>query len=337
MLFSFLYTCLLAASIALYLPLVANAEEAVAQIGVQAPGFYRMRLGHFEITALSDGTHPFPIPTVMIRAKPNGAAEPLVQARPGEAEALLAEQHLAMPYEGSINAFLVNTGDKLVLIDAGAGSLYGACCGKLVANLRASGYRPEQVNEILLTHLHADHVGGVAINGKMTFPNATIRVSRKEADYWLNTANEASAPSILLPMFKGAQLVLKPYIAAGRFQPFKGEGEVLPGFTAIATPGHTPGHTSYRIVSGADTLLVWGDIVHVSPIQFPDPHVTVTYDSNQGGAEATRKELFSQAVRGGFWIGAAHIAFPGLGHIGAEGGHFIWIPASYTTQVAASP
>jgi glyoxylase-like metal-dependent hydrolase (beta-lactamase superfamily II) len=304
----------------------------VRQVGVQAPGFYRMRLGRFEVTALLDGTHPFPIPSVMVRARPDGIPEPLVQARPGEAEALLAEQHLTMPYEGSINAFLINTGTRLVLIDSGAGALYGACCGRLVANMRAAGYQPEQVDDVLLTHLHADHVGGVAIGGKMTFPNATIRMSRKDADYWLNPANEAGAPAILLPMFKGAQAVLKPYAAAKRLRPFDRDGDILPGFTAMATPGHTPGHTSYRVVSGGETLLVWGDIVHVSPIQFPDPHVTVTYDSDRDGAEVQRRAVFSEAAQGGFWIGAAHIAFPGLGHIGTKDGHFTWIPASYTTQ-----
>jgi glyoxylase-like metal-dependent hydrolase (beta-lactamase superfamily II) len=327
-------SALLATSIGISLVLLAPVQAAAPQVGVQAPGFYRMRLGHFEVTALSDGTHTFPIPAVMMRKRLDGIAEPLVQARPGEVEALLAEQHLSLPYEGSINAFLVNTGDKLVLIDTGAGALYGECCGKLVTNLRASGYQPEQVDEVLLTHLHADHVGGVATDGRMTFPNATIRVSRKDTDYWLNRANEAVASTFLLPMFKGAQSVLKPYIDAGRLKPFDGPGEVLPGFTAIATPGHTPGHTSFRVVSSGETLLAWGDIVHVSPIQFPDPRVTVTYDNDQDGAEAQREALFSEAVRGGFWIGAAHIAFPGLGHIGAKDGRFVWIPASYSTQTA---
>jgi glyoxylase-like metal-dependent hydrolase (beta-lactamase superfamily II) len=317
-----------------YVALPADAAP-IAQIGIQAPGFYRMRMGKFEITALLDGTHPFPIPAVMVRARPDGTQEPLVQARPGEAEALLAEQHLSMPYEGSINAFLINTGTRLVLIDSGAGALYGACCGKLVENMRASGYQPEQVDDVLLTHLHADHVGGIMTGGKMTFPRATIHVSRKELEYWSNPKNEAVAPSILLPMFKGAQSVLKPYAAAKRIQPFDANCDLLPSITAISTPGHTPGHTSYRIVSDGQTLLVWGDIVHVSPIQFPDPHVTVTYDSDGNAAEAQRKTLFSEAAQSGFWIGAAHLAFPGLGHIGAKDGHFMWIPTSYTTQTFA--
>lgn len=329
-------TVLLAAVLALA-PETRPAHAAADQVGVQAPGFYRMRLGRFEITALSDGTHTFPIPTVLVIARSDGATEPLIRARPGEAEALLAEQHLSMPFEGSINAFLVNTGTRLVLIDTGAGALYGECCGKLVANLRAAGYRPDEVDDVLMTHLHRDHVGGVTVDGKMTFPNATIHASRKDIDFWLNPANQASAPAGFLPMFQAAQTLLKPYVDAGRLQAFDAGGEVLPGFTSIATPGHTPGHTSYRVVSGGETILIWGDIVHVSPIQFPDPHVTVTYDADHDGAEATREAIFSEAVQKGYWVAAAHIAFPGIGHIGTRDGHFFWLPAAYTTQLAPQP
>jgi glyoxylase-like metal-dependent hydrolase (beta-lactamase superfamily II) len=247
-----------------------DARAAAPQVAQQAPGFYRMMLGRFEVTALLDGTHTFPIPTVLQRPRDGGGPRALLsEVRPGEAEGRLAQAFLALPFEGSINAFLINTGSRLVLVDAGAGDLYGACCGKLVANLRAAGYAPEAVDEVLLTHLHADHVGGVMHDGQAVFPNATIRVSRRDADHWLNPANAAAAPQFLLPMFRGAQAALKPYRDAGRLIPFDGEGEVLPGFVAFPTPGHTPGHSSYRVTSGGETLLVWGDIVHVAPIQFP--------------------------------------------------------------------
>ncbi|WP_245239597.1 MBL fold metallo-hydrolase [Methylobacterium variabile] len=247
-----------------------DARAAAPQVAQQAPGFYRMMLGRFEVTALLDGTHTFPIPTVLQRPRDGGGPRALLsEVRPGEAEGRLAQAFLALPFEGSINAFLINTGSRLVLVDAGAGDLYGACCGKLVANLRAAGYAPEAVDEVLLTHLHADHVGGVMHDGQAIFPNATIRVSRRDADHWLNPANAAAAPQFLLPMFRGAQAALKPYRDAGRLIPFDGEGEVLPGFVAFPTAGHTPGHSSYRVTSGGETLLVWGDIVHVAPIQFP--------------------------------------------------------------------
>ncbi|TPN37057.1 MBL fold metallo-hydrolase [Mesorhizobium sp. B2-3-3] len=337
------WTLLFAAIMAGILPSSAPTFAAAPLIRTQSPGFYRMMLGDFEVTALLDGTHRFPVfETLMARSKSssqnqNGSREPLADSKPGEIEARLAAADLSVPLEGSINAFLINTGTKLVLIDSGAGALYGVCCGHLLENLRASGYQPEQIDEVLLTHLHADHVGGVMANETMAFPNATIRVSQTDADYWLSEVNEKAAPRFLLPMFVGAQHVLRPYIAAKKFQPFQYGADLLPSIRAIATPGHTPGHSSYIVESRGQKLLVWGDIVHVAPIQFPDPGVTVSYDNDGKQAEQQRELLFSEAARMGYWIGAAHIAFPGLGHVGIRDTHFFWIPTEYTTELVGAP
>jgi glyoxylase-like metal-dependent hydrolase (beta-lactamase superfamily II) len=314
----------------------APVSAAAPQVRTQAPGFYRMILGNFEITALLDGTHPFPDVEVLTKAKPGAEAErsKLFDDHPGEANTLLAASDLAVPTEGSINAFLVNTGTKLILIDSGAGTLYGACCGHLMNNLRAAGYQPEQVDEVLLTHLHADHVGGIAPGGTMAFPNAVVRASKLDADYWLNDANENAAPAFLRPMFEGDKASLRPYIAAGRFLPFDGGLELVPGIRAIPAPGHTVGHTFYAIESEGQKLVVWGDVVHVAAIQFPDPAVSVEYDTDVKQAEQTREAIFSQAARQGFWIGAAHISFPGIGHVGIRADTFVWIPAEYTTQLS---
>ena len=124
------------------------AWAAAAQLRAQAPGFYRMMLGDFEITALLDGTHPFPAAEVlnMAKAGASGGRLNLFDHDPDEANALLAASDLTALTEGLINAFLVNTGNKLILIDSGAGTLYGACCGHLIDNLHASGYRPEQID-----------------------------------------------------------------------------------------------------------------------------------------------------------------------------------------------
>jgi glyoxylase-like metal-dependent hydrolase (beta-lactamase superfamily II) len=163
----------------------SSAFSAAPQVRTQARGVHRMMLGDFEITALLDGTHPFPDAAVLMKAKPGASAErsKLLDDNPQEANALLAAADLKAPTEGSINAFLINTGTKLILIDSGAGTLYGACCGHLIENLRAAGYRPEQVDEVFLTHLHADHVGGIAPGGQMVFPNAIIRASKLDAEY----------------------------------------------------------------------------------------------------------------------------------------------------------
>ena len=312
------------------------ALAAASKVGTQAPGFYRMMLGDFEITALSDGTHPFPVHKVLSKTSlSDGETLLLDQSTPGETDALLAESRLAVPVAGSINAFLINTGSGLILVDSGAGSLYGDCCGRLIENMRSSGYAPEQVDEIYLTHLHADHVGGIAPNGKMAFPNAVLRVSQADADYWLKDANEAAAPALLTSMFEGDKASLKPYIDAGRFKPFAYGAELSPGITPIASPGHTPGHSFYAVESRGEKLLLWGDVVHVAPVQFPDPAVTVTYDSDAGMAESERLAIFADAAQKGYWIGAAHISFPGLGHVNAKDGYFVWVPANYDAAPVA--
>jgi len=321
---------------ALVASFVQTADAAAPMAGSQAPGFYRMMLGRFEVTSLSDGTHPFPVHTVLTKSNEaaGGQVVPLDQVSPGEADALLAEDRLTVPVEGSINAFLINTGPKLVLIDAGAGTLYGDCCGKLIDNLRAAGYAPEQVDEIYLTHLHADHVGGIAPGGKMAFPNAIVHVSEADATYWLDPDQEKKAPKLLTAMFEGDKASLKPYIDAGRFKPFKSGEPLLPGITAIPGPGHTPGHSFYMIESEGQRLLLWGDVVHVAPVQFPDPDITLAYDSDPGMAKRERIDVFSKAEAEGYWIGAAHISFPGLGHVTARDGHFRWVPANYDAGIA---
>jgi glyoxylase-like metal-dependent hydrolase (beta-lactamase superfamily II) len=314
----------------------APVSAAAPQVRLQAPGFYRMVLGDFEITALLDGTHPFPAAEVLTKARADKSAgrSKLFTDDPEQANALLSASDLKAPTEGSINAFLINTGSKLVLIDSGAGTLYGSCCGHLIENLRASGYQPEQVDEVLLTHLHADHVGGIAPGGIAAFPNAIIRSSKLDADYWLNDENERAAHDFLRPMFEGDKASLKPYILAGRYLPFEGEQEMLPGIRAIPTPGHTPGHTSYMVESRGQKLLVWGDVVHVAAIQFPDPSVTVEYDTDENQAEADRERIFADAAKQRYWIGAAHISFPGLGHVGERTARFMWIPGEYTTRMS---
>ncbi len=294
-----------------------SATAAALQVRTQGPGFYRIMLGDVEVTALLDGTHPFPVDTVFIDiAKVEIAKD-------------LARDELTPPIQGSINAFLINTGSKLILIDTGAGLLYGSCCDHLMANLRAAGYQPEQVDELLLTHLHKDHVGGVILDGKMAFPNAVLRVSKKEADYWLNPANKATAPAFLSSFFDSAVASVAPYQSAGRFKTFDDNQMLDPGIWSLATPGHTPGHTSYVVQSGTQTLLVWGDIIHVASIQLQNPTASVEYDTDAQAAQRSRRMMLRLAASRHLLVGAAHISFPGLGHIRANGDKYEWIPVNY--------
>ena len=300
------------------------ARAAAPQVRTQAPGWYRTMLGRFEITALSDGTHAFPIDTVMS------------DIGHGAIDAALARNDLHRPVQGSINAFLVNTGTQLVLIDTGAGSLYGSCCGKLLANLRASGYTPEQVDVVLLTHLHKDHVGGVLADGRPAFPNAVVRAAGTDADYWLSPRQRAQAPAFLASFFDSARDALAPYAQAGRLTPFDAAAgaELVPGIRPVAEPGHTPGHSGYLVEDGGQALLVWGDVVHVAALQLDTPAVTLKYDSDAARARATRADLLARAAREHVLVGAAHIAFPGLGHVRRDGAGYAWLPLNYEAAPA---
>jgi glyoxylase-like metal-dependent hydrolase (beta-lactamase superfamily II) len=306
-------------------PLFNPARAAAPLARAQAPGYYRMALGEFEITALSDGTHPFPIDTVM------------THIAPAQVQQDLAAAELRPPVQGSINAFLINTGARLILVDAGAGSLYGDCCGKLLANLRAAGYEPGQVDEILLTHLHKDHAGGIAAAGAPAFPNAVVRLSQAEADYWLAPASKAAAPGFLASFFDAAVAAAAPYAAAGRFKPYAGFGQLEPGIEALPAPGHTPGHAMYRVSNGARQLLIWGDIVHVAAIQLTHPDAAVKYDSSEADARSTRAALLRAAADQHTLIGAAHIAFPGLGHVKRVNGAYEWLPVNYDGEPLPPP
>lgn len=296
----------------------ASVHAAAPPVKTQAPGYYRMMLGDFEITALSDGTLPLEVTKLLTNTTPTRVSE------------LLKRSFLADPVETSVNAYLVNTGTKLVLIDAGSGKLFGPTLGNLVANLKASGYQPEQVDEIYITHMHADHVGGLMADDKLAFPNAVVRADRRDAEYWLSQANLDAAPDDAKGFFRGAMASLNPYVAAGRFKPFDGAGELVPGIAAVPTYGHTRGHTIYMVESRGRKLAVLGDLMHVAAVQFPNPAVTIAFDTDPRAAAAQRRKVYADGAKQQFWLAVAHLPFPGIGHIRADGQGYVYVPANYS-------
>lgn len=295
-------------------PALASAPMAKTN----APGFFRFMLGDFEVTAINDGTTELPVDKLL----KNTSSEKVDQS--------LAKSFLKSPLETSFNGFLVNTGTKLVLIDTGAGNLFSPTLGKLLANLKASGYQPEQVDEIYITHMHPDHIGGLLADGKAAFPNAIVRADKREGDYWLSDANAAKAPDEMKGFFQGAKAALGPYVAAGKYQPFSGNSDLVPGVKAVSTIGHTPGHTSYVVESQGQKLVVIGDLIHVGAIQFPDPTVVIGFDTDSKSAEAERQKLFAAAAKDGFLLAGAHLSFPGVGHLRADGKGYDWLPVNFT-------
>ena len=305
-------------SIAFSTTIVTPVHAAAPMAKTQAPGYYRITLGDFEVTALADGTVDLPVDKI------------LTHTTPARVDRELAKSYLKSPLETSVNAYLINTGSKLVLVDSGAAGLFGPTLGKLLGNLKAAGYQPEQVDEIYLTHLHPDHVGGLMAGEVLAFPNATVRADRHEADFWLSQANMEQASADSKGFFQGAMVSLNPYLKAGKFKPFDGDTELLPGVHAHASKGHTAGHSSYVIESKGQKLLLIGDLIHVAAVQFDDPSVAIAFDSDPKSAVIERKKAFAEAAREGSLVGGAHLQFPGLGHVRALGKGYQWVPVNYT-------
>jgi glyoxylase-like metal-dependent hydrolase (beta-lactamase superfamily II) len=298
---------------------MSGAMAQAPQVGTQAPGYFRLAVGDYEVTALFDGY--------------NDLSPKLLQGMSqSQIRALLARRSIESPgVQTAFNAFLVNTGTQLILVDTGAGQCIGATAGQLSANMQAAGYKPEQVDTILLTHLHLDHVCGlVDAEKKPLFANATVYAAKAEADYWLDPAALAKAPAGAKEFFKIAQDSTAPYVAAGRFKTFAAGQSPLPGLVeATLEAGHTPGSTTYRLTSQQQSIVFMGDLVHNLAVQFLHPQVSISFDVNSQQAIASRQAVFSAAAASKTWVTAAHLPFPGIGHIAAEGKHFQWVPVEY--------
>ena len=252
---------------------------------------------------------------------------------PATVRSELASAHEAEPIPLSINAYLINTGSHIILIDTGAGELFGPTSGSLLSSLAAAGYRAEQIDSILLTHIHADHSGGLTMQNKKQFPKAKVYVDARDIALWFDKSAEEKAEPAKRKTFEQSQQSVGPYLDAGQVVKIAANGEVLPGITAKSAPGHTPGHTAYLIESEGHRLLLWGDIIHSAEVQFSHPEVTVEYDVTPKQAVLTRRAILEMAAVEGLVVGSSHISFPGLGHVRRSGGGYAWQPVPYNAQI----
>ena len=291
----------------------AKAPYAV----VQAPGFYRLKIGSAEVTALSDGTVALPL------------AKLYTNTSQEHAKSALNEAFLPEIVPTSVNAFLVNTGERLVLIDAGTGAYLGPSLGKLVANIEASGYKTDDIDDVVLTHIHTDHSGGLMSNSMRTFPNATLRVNEREARFWLSAENAKAATGIVKQHFAEADQCVTPYVKAGKFETFADNSAPVPGLGSILYAGHTPGHSAITLESEGQKIVFWGDITHGDILQFDEPGVAIEFAIDQKAAVAARDIAFRQAVEGKYLIAGAHVAFPGIGHVRKDSTNYDWLPFNY--------
>lgn len=294
------------------------SADAPAQVRQQVPGYYRVAVGDYEVTALFDGYNDL-------------SPDLLHGLSASKVRHMLARQDIGpekMPT--TFNAFLINTGKHLVMIDSGAGHCVPETAGQLIPNIIASGYHPEQIDTIFLTHLHLDHVCGLSdAAGKALFPNATVYVPQGEADFWLNPAKEASAPQNAKEYFVIAQHALAPYQSTNHLKTFTPPASPIPEVTTAYAPGHTPGSTVYRFASGKYAISFIGDLIHASAVQFAHPEVSIRFDVDSAQAVRSREHEFRQLASNDEWVAAAHLPFPGIGHITQTEKSYHWVPAFY--------
>ena len=313
---------LLALSSFIAIPQTQAAEANSITQQKQVAGFYQHQLGNVQITALLDGTN-YLSPALF---KGISAAE-VTQIL----KKYYANQ--AKDVQTSVNAFLVNTGSSLVLVDSGSSSCNGPNFSSVVKNLNAAGYKTEQVDTILLTHLHPDHVCGISAKGVASFPNATVYVADNEANYWLNSKQVSKLPPDKQARFKQTvekiQQAVQPYQTTKRFKTFK-LGDKIKGFDVISTAGHTPGHFSFAFKSGNEEIVFVGDIVHSHSIQFDQPETAIDFDVDPKKAVQTRLAQFARLAKQGQTVAAPHLPFPGIGHIySKDGKSYQWIPVHF--------
>src|SRR5437899_4558161 len=265
----------------------------------QVPGFHRLAVGDLEVTSLYDGGGQF-APRWL-----NGQQRIMTAV----ANTAQKEPHFL---DGAESGFLVNTGKQVILVDAGAGQWWGGgALGRLETSLRSAGYTPEQVDLVLITHLHSDHIGGLTTrDGRRVFSNAEVYVAKAENDFWLSSEIAAKAPKEAQEFFQGAQAISAPYIKTGRWHTFRSSDEIGEGIKIVPLPGHTPGHTGYEFSSKGQRILFWGDVIHAQSVQLKHPEVSVAFDIDAAEAVAKRNKLLTALVAGKGHAVSQNTAFP---------------------------
>lgn len=279
--------------------------------GVMRPQAYRAKLGAFEVTTVFDGFVQPPEPHTIFGT----------DQKPETVAALLEENHLpAGQLENGFTPVLINTGEALMLFDTGNADSRGPTVGQTRASLAAAGYSPDQVDIVVLTHFHPDHIGGMISGGVPAFPNARYVAPQKEFDFWL----KPEAPERVRVL---AESNVKPL--ADKMTMISGGQDVVTGVTAMDAHGHTPGHTVYHIESNGARLLIAADTCnhYVASLQRPDWHVK--FDMDKEAAAATRKKVFDMVAAERIPFAGYHMPFPAVGFVEKQGPGYRFIPTSY--------
>ena len=303
-------SALAGAAVALAAAPVTSASAAAPQAGTQAPGFYRYKVGDIEMTTVNDGVSAMPIEDGFVRNVPKA-----------EVNAFLESTFRAPNvYSGPYNPVLVNNGRQLALIDTGTGeaalSASKGLNGRLLMNLAAAGVDPASIDLVILSHYHGDHMNGlIRADNALAFPNAEILVPEVEHKFWMDDGEMSRAASPRVEAtFKNARRVMTADVRK-RLRPYAWGQEIMSGVTAMATPGHTPGHTSHIVSSGAKSVYLQADVTHAPFLFARNPGWHFMLDVDPVAAEATRRKVYDMLAADRMMVQGFHYPFPAVGHV----------------------
>lgn len=314
-------TVLAAAPVAaatLGVPTVSHAQTSNGSDTRQAPGFYRYKVGDVEVTAINDGFARRPLEG-FVRNAELGQVQEAMQA------AFLPQDALPITF----TTLALRQGDRLTLIDTGNGDSGAPTSGTWMANFRAAGFDPSQVNAVVISHFHGDHINGLRLkDGTAVFPNAEVMVPAAEWDFWMDDARMNQAPDGMKGAFQNARRVFGPI--AKDVKRYEADKEVVPALTSIAAYGHTPGHTSYMLASGNGRMIVMSDVTNHPALFVRNPDWAAVFDMDADRARETRRRMLDMAASERAQVAFYHAPFPSTGHIARDGAGFRFVPVQWS-------